>query len=262
MFQKLQRLQKALRNILLCNVYRLSGNLDYPNYILPKTNYKPLMNVDGLVKSQPTCLVRRSDKSLEDTFNKLGDYYTLKEGVIIHSDIPNLSLNLLGGLFEVQHIKYKTNHADLSSKRWDGTSPIYLADYVNSYIKVENYCAVYIDANNVHDVNVPYKRPVDKELTNLLKAFNKDRGFEEEELKKVKNDYVLEGKTEVAHDPTNLNYWHVEFKISDYKGDTVHKGKPNWIKAYCKQVLNDLISANAYPVAPSSENIPSSFYHK
>jgi len=253
MFQKLQHSLKALRNILLCKYYRLTRKLDYPNSILPKTSYKPIINIDALIKNQSVCLIRRSDKIFEDTFNQLGGEYTLKEDVISYSDVPNLSINLLGGLFEDKHIKYKASLKEPAGKKWDGMTEINLAEHVNGYVVVENFCAIYIHANNIHDITVPYKRPIDKELDKFFKAF-------EIEPIKEENNYILDGKTKVIHDPINLNYWHVEFKILNFEQGEIKDTKATWKKEYSKQVLKDIIAANAFPAACLYNSIPISFY--
>lgn len=252
MFQTFQHLPKALRNILRCSYLRFLGELDYPNSILPKRRYKPIININDLIKEQAVWLIRRSNKNFDDTFDKVGNEYFLKGDVIPRSDVPSLSLNLLGGYFDSQHIKYRTQLKKPASNKWDGKTIVYLSDHLDDFVVVEDCSPIFIDANAVHDAKVPYKHPVDNDVKNFYKSLNK-------ELVEVDNKTGVEGKTVVVHDPINLNYWHVELKVLDYSGKEVNYKGSKWIKDYCQVILDDVIALSAFPTATSAD-IPKPYY--
>ena len=124
MFQKLKYLSINLKNIFLCKIYRLLGKLVYPYCILPKKSYVIKMNFDELVDNQSIFVLRRSDLCEEETFFRFinGDFL-LNDDAIENRRVPNLSINLMGGLFKDEHSKFVPLNDAQSS--WEGGS-VYL----------------------------------------------------------------------------------------------------------------------------------------
>ena len=250
---------KTLRNIFLCKWYRLVGKLKYPSSILPKVSYEAKMNMDSLTNSQ-LYLLRRSNNPFDKTFNKMGDYFVLREDAIGYKDVPGLSLNLLGGKFKIRHLKYKVLMKTPASQKWDGTTQIFLSEHLNDFEVVKGGCPIFLDANKLHDKPIPYDREknshLDKEVQNFFNNMI-PAGID------VGNKYKLEARIKLAHDPINLNYWHVEYELYDFQNTRLDatKGK-TWIEDLAKQVFKNIISINSYPVLPAIESISKTAFKK
>jgi hypothetical protein len=244
MFPRFRSLPKALRNALLCSFYRITGKLKYPSEILPKTCFKAFIDLDSLMKEQRVYFLRRSDKPLNLTFNHLGDIFTLKDDVISYNEIPNLSVNLMGRFYKTKYVKFKLEINSNASKPWDGKSTIFLSDHVSSFSITNSFCPIFIDSINIHELIIPYNRPQEKDLDNQLKVLGLD-------YKAENKKYRLKGKIKFIPAPINLNYWHAELKIFDYKNELINYKSSNWIKEWCKQILTDVVAVNSSPTEPS-----------
>lgn len=255
MFPKYPHLLKVLRNIWLCSFYRLTGKLKYPNSILPKTCFKNFLEFDTLIENQQIFLLRRSDKPLEHTFSILGGNYILCQDAIEDSDLLDLSLNLLGGKFQIKHIKFIPKIKSEACYPWDGKSSIYLSDHLHNYSVVEVPCYIFIDSSNIHNETISYSRTQDKPLDKHLKSLGKT-------FKPENKIYNFESRVKFVAVPTNINYWHFELRINEFDNDPISNKKPAWVKALCHQIFNDIISVNTSPLVPSYSKIPLSYYKK
>lgn len=253
MFPRSQNLLKVLKNILLCSFYRLTGKLKYPVRILPKTYYKNLIDIDTLIGGQNVFFLRRSDESHINTFTQLGDTYILRDDFFGNNEIPNLSINLLGGRYKTKHAKYKLDIHSEAALSWDGESAVFLSDHLNNYSIVKEFSTIYIDSTNIHDVTIPYGVPENPHYRKLLSAFGKDS--------QVKNGrYHVEGKIKFVPAPTNLNYWHCELKIFDFGNEVIEYKSVNWVKELCGQIIKDVIIVNSYSSISSLTPIKSKIY--
>ena len=96
-------LLQVLIDIFICKGLWVTGRLKYPLSILPKSQYIQRINIDKLYRDISLIIVRRSDKPKEEVFNKFG---IMREDVITRGDIPGMSMNLLGGKFKYEHIRF------------------------------------------------------------------------------------------------------------------------------------------------------------
>lgn len=244
MFQKFLTLFQDLKNILLCSINRYSTEFEYPDCILPRTFYKNKINISDLVRKQEVVFVRRSSKTFIDTFNILGDVITLKEDSIPHHEIPDLSLNLLGGKFLSGHLKYRLNLKSEACRPWDGKTEIDLNNFQDSFGEVDVPCEIYFNGNIIHDHPIPYDRERTKELDKLAKSLPDVFTLEN-------NKYNLLGKIAFESDPLNLNYWHAETRIFDAEGHRKKYGA-TYVKQICEKSMTDVICRNT---SPTIENI-------
>src|SRR5579863_3421633 len=99
-------LWKGLKDFLLCNLYRLKGKLTYPDSILPKRTYIHIMDIASLCAIGDIYALRRSEKPVGDNFHVIGEFRILREAAIEPLEVPNMSVNLMGGLFQEEHIKF------------------------------------------------------------------------------------------------------------------------------------------------------------
>src|ERR1035437_2282444 len=129
MFQIFQHLWKGLKNFFLLNYCRATKKFDYPNCILPKSKYQCLLNIDHILNKQDLYILRRSNKLEEETFNDLG---ILRDDTINDKELPGLSMNLLGGFFKIDYIKYVPKMGTKAVQVWKGEK-VYLYEFVNDY---------------------------------------------------------------------------------------------------------------------------------
>jgi hypothetical protein len=172
MYLKSLHLLKSLRSTFLCNIYKFFGKLDYPNEILPKSNYRINLDFDSITQVHNVFLLRRAEMNFEDTFFKLGDRYILKADAIPidYNRIPNLSTNLLGAGFKSDYSAFRVKMGSLAEKKWNGNN-VYLWEHIDSYSKVEDGCVIYLNANNLHNARFPYNLGFNQDFQKELKIF-------------------------------------------------------------------------------------------
>jgi len=253
MLQTLKLLPRILRNTLRINFLKFSGRLIFPLEILPKRNYKPVINISLLLENQSVFILRRSNSSFSDTFNELG---YLRESALIPKEIPNLSLNLLGGKFKPKDACFRI--INNGQKKWINNEPIFLCEYLKDFKKLDETCNIYLNANGIHRQQVPYTVPTNPHFKKEV-----DKFFEYVSKPIIEDDkFLLQGETNIQHDPTKLNYWHVEFNLIDFKGVALKYNNSTSIKDFCVKVLKDIICANSYNYLADPKPIPKKFYIK
>jgi|GEM_PF-3823523 len=251
MLRILKYLPRILKDTYLYNYYRWIGKCDFPVSILPKFHYVSLIDIQLLLNGQTVYIIRRSDKSFNDTFNDLGK---LREDALTPKEIPFLSLNMLGGLFKPEHTKLKVLNSGMN--RWKNNDFISIIDFLNDFTKVNNYCIVYIEANGIDGQGVPYSQTSTKDLKREIDLFFKH-------LDKpviLENKYKLEGETKLIHDPINLNYWHLELNLLDYKKEPIRYKSSKYIEEFCKKVISDIVCANSHSSLTEIPQIPKNVY--
>ena len=230
-----------------------TGTLDFPTQIIPKSSYVKKINMDILISAQNIFLTRRSNLPYIDTFNDLGQ---LREDVFVAKKFPSLSVNLLGGFFEAEHSYFRIKNKGM--ERWQNGNCVWFHNYLDDYEKIGNCCIIYLDGNGLHNIDIPYlqsekteglKKKVDEFFTHLPKPIV-DKG-----------NYKFEGKTKICHDPTNLNYWHIEYNMIDFNGDTMLKGG-KYLENFCKTVIADVISIHSSDKPSYLIEIAPKFYTK
>ena len=205
----------------------------YPECILPRAAYKLDMNMPVVLDAEPEVIIqRRCDKSFEECckdgnpedvrLEAFGEY------------LYCMSVNLLGGLFELGHVRWKTTGA--GAKYWKTREDIKLDDYKESCVPHPYGHALYFNASQLEGINfdVPY--------------VVKDKGLRKKFGKAIKA--AFEGKGErfeatirIKHAPTKLNYWHVEVWQNVENGEevtSVKKTSPEWkektIESFCSRM--------------------------
>ena len=131
MLRILKYLPRILKDTFLYNYQRWIGKCDFPVSILPKLNYVSIIDIQSLLNGQTVYILRRSDKSFNDTFNDLGK---LREDAVTPKEIPFLSLNMLGGLFEPEHTRFKVLNNGMS--RWKNNDFISIIDFLNDFTHI------------------------------------------------------------------------------------------------------------------------------
>lgn len=248
-------LQKVLKDIFFKSWYKLTGKLQFPIEIIPKTSYISLIDLDSLLQKQDVYLLRRSDSNNENTFNELG---FLRTELLKPKDIPFLSLNLLGGFYKPEYAHFRISKR--GSARWENNEPIFFFEYSNEFEIIEEFCIIYIYANNIHNKSFPYLQPTSSEVNKEVEKFR--NAFPNKSPNIIGKDYSFEGLTKIIHDPTKLNYWHVEYNLFDFKGDTIKSKSSTYIQKICQTVLTDILCINATNSIGNVTNIPNYYFIK
>jgi hypothetical protein len=228
MFQIFQILFKSLADFFKCFIYSLSGK-NYPYRIIPKSYFKREIKFKKL-SGRGFFIARRSPLSERETFTEAG---TVSTKAIESREVPNMSMNLLGGYFIMEDMKYRT--LGEASKPWNG-SIVFLSDFINQFEIIRNYCTIIYDAWQLHDIAIPYYSDnKNKDINKRLQQAGITGLVEGQRLKTF-------GRMWIHHDPTNLNYWHVELKLTDPTGKEVQSGKQAWSRSAIELVLEQYLA--------------------
>ncbi|MBE2278946.1 MAG: hypothetical protein IAE91_01020, partial [Ignavibacteriaceae bacterium] len=150
----------------------------------------------------------------------------------------DLSMNLLGGKFKEEHIKYRV----ISKESSPGAIKF----------KTINHPVIFFNFNDIHELEIPYKKKfqeIPKELRVKLSLLNRD-------------DITLHSKTEVKHKPEYFNYWHTTLTLLLSKEN---KRLENTKPAFAKQIALDLLNSLRYKAKKSInsvDKIPEEFYSR
>ncbi len=202
---------KVLTHTCYSKTLQLIGRLNYPFNIIPRTRYIHKMDVNEMINVLPNLkFSRRIDGEADEVFDSFGKIRVdAIEKHFTKSKIPNMSTNLMGGLFKYKHIKYQVKGR--ASENWDGISRIGLLKHLK-FIEsknLKNICAVYFQVASFHNIKYPYTCSSDKEAQAIARNF------------KFAPNPISKGMFEdvpclfnVSHVPVNLNYWHMQLSIT------------------------------------------------
>ncbi len=171
----------------------------YPSEILPvKDNYVIQIDHNYLVDQvADLCLQRCVEHPLNDeiTPEDLGD------------NLNGLSVNLLGGKFELSHVKWRAT--DLN-EYWDG-SAVSVDDLKSNYKYDHKFCGVYINAARVDGLVFKHPRHyIDEDKFNEDISAFVDKFASYRKGEPVEMYFVIN----VVHRPTFANYWHSQIEVS------------------------------------------------
>lgn len=180
----------------------------YPLQIIPKTNYK-IIDIEKLLNLENCIIVRRSlQNDINKTFNLLGK---LRLDALVNLDskgefnvrnIIGYSCNLLGGHFEIKHIKFRQTKNDefCGYAPWEIEEFIDFEHYKNCFEELEESIPIYFKLVDLWEKPIPFFSK-DKEI---VKKFG--------EAKSSSDNWGSEYKllSIVNHVPTKLNFWHIE----------------------------------------------------
>lgn len=158
---------------------------DYPQRLLPKTNYRIIDN-EVIMSQNGLWLIRHIES---DVARFIGNTKTLNPDCIkIQSDhLRDLSNNLLG-IFQIDDIFLGVNkpYADFYCDCWDGKSE----------------CKIPAPGHYFRDNDRAYYFiPVVDLLKNKIKIIN------------ATNDTVENYRFKILHTPTKCNYWHISIRV-------------------------------------------------
>lgn len=197
----------------------------YPVEILPTSGFISRIDADEILDIKNVYVHRRSDVSREDAFyGNIADRIHFKfdeiDEIIRHPF--NLSLNLMGGKFEVsKHAKW--NSHEKGSKYWLTDNDIEIADYEGCYSTIdETRPNFFFKYECLHNKPIDYPRTFNKEsdswqYTAVVKGATIDDIKRTSDGKKGEVEKNVKAKLFLVHRPTNLNYWHWQLESATLK---------------------------------------------
>ncbi|MEM9919350.1 MAG: hypothetical protein AAF990_14705 [Bacteroidota bacterium] len=221
--------------------------------------------MDDLNKSAHIAIVRRSTfNDVSKTFDGFGG---VREDALIRDgklrNIPGLSMNLLGGKFEVSHIDFIQKAP--ASAYWEEGEEISFRQYIECIQYKGGSIPIYFFLSDIHKIHLPYTRKADKVTNKYLAQF--------EATPPVSNNerYELEGFTIVSHKPNKLNYWHVELDAFDginpaapvVKPKSPKKGVDKKSTSHKTQImleLKELLTTKAMKTLSDCASVPENTY--
>jgi hypothetical protein len=215
--------------------------LTYPTSIIPKSFYKRIINFDALYKRNYfIVIVRRSDKSVEETFYE--DFDTLKGGLFTKSQVSGFSMNLLGQEYKIPYLKFRQKGKAI--ELWNGEVSIDIMEFENDIDEIKSdFCPIFYKFKELHNLSIPYGRTKDKSFDKVIKSFGIAREIHN-------NKYQLNAFTKINHQPNMLNYWHVEFDFYDgvngILGDKITATGSKWQQDIANDILDHVITGCAF----------------
>ncbi|WP_460950779.1 hypothetical protein [Spirosoma daeguense] len=176
--------------------------------------------------------------SVDETFD---DFDELREQALKPIDMPNLSLNLLGGGFQVRHIDYIQQKK--ASQSWKGDNVELTEDILECIKEEPDSVPIFWRYRDLNGQNFDYGRPLEHFDRQLLFKL----GYNLNDYKKG-DLFPSVGETQIVHSPTISNYWHVEMgivQIVDKKPLLRRNADSVWREA-AFQVILDVITKTAF----------------
>jgi hypothetical protein len=245
-------------------LWNTSNSPKYPKKLLPKKNYK-LIEFDDLM-SFNIIIVRRSLKDTkEETFD---DFGFLRDDAMINKDIPRMSMNVLGGFFDVADIKFIQKKP--ASDDWEiGSKPPLVKNFKDCIEVYKNPIPIFFLLVDIHNIPFPYQ----KDKKTLPPGLSVD-------LEDTKKRALLNGIVKILHKPTLSNFWHIEFHLfedkriikaeknpkSISKASETNKERPLKEQSVGTQAadyaIRNIFKAKALPEIDKFDKIPEKYYKK
>lgn len=237
----------------------------YPINLIPKICWRQNIAIEQLIGQQVAVYVaRRIEGSREDCIdNSLGsDSAFLKSNALCNSDIPDMSLSLLGALLCPEDLCYRQIKEAMGD--WDGKPVCSTPLIEDCVVECEKpWFAVAWNIKSLHDQTVPYKKEISgkKDYREFVEKINQVTEVIKMEFAEYKEAIApLTATTKLKHAPSFLNYWHFLFEVYPMGSDTpLEDTKKKWANdladrvakqclRYSYQYLDDL---NINPLEPS-----------
>lgn len=224
----------------------------YPSSLIPKSCWLHRIDVNKLVGVDVDAYVARRIEGEKDECidTELGpENAFLNAKALGNSDVPNMSLSLLGTLFKTGDLRFRQTGDAM--KDWDGkrveSKPL-IEGFVHECEK--EWFAVAWDVKGLHEQLVPYKKEFsrEKDYNKFIQEINRVTEVIKMEFSEYKDSVApLEATTRLQHSPTLLNYWHFVFDIYPMGSDTPLRDiKPKWAENLAEKTLKQCLRFNFY----------------
>lgn len=209
----------------------------YPNQILPQKEFFRLMDVKALLACYPNLAVsRRVSGNVEDAFVLFDGQKQLKDSLM--GQVANMSLNLLGGLFDNDsHLKFcpKQDVEDWNGQDVDAQS-------LEGKYEIDACCfPIFFMAKDICDYpfSAPYyfQKAKDAEVfISSIPVGDIEKKYTDEFNKQ--NPIIVKTHAVLKHAPTNFNYWHCV--LDSYPNLSASEAIPTNNKGAAKRIIKML----------------------
>lgn len=235
---------------------------NYPMDILPSNKYKTHICLEELKESLNYYVSRRINGYFEAStdYIEIDDEYELRAKVIEDFD-ANLSMNLLGAKFKLEHTSIHQNKE--ISKPWPENEIPTPEDLINNSEYTKSFPAIF-SAYDIFRENSYERTELSKPKFDEL--FEKLQKLGDSQLKRIEERKLqLTSKTCLVHKPTISNYWHVEIKLFPSLDEppfknTSSKWKETLWNLYKKQIFSVVIKPEVIESEIRENPIDSQWY--
>lgn len=166
-------------------------------------------------------VARRFNGKAEDIVVELSPEYHVFRNTddtleTLYTEIPQLSMTIMGAMTSFDDMKYIQH--DNARMDWDGTTH-QVTDFINSVSVANEYFCVVYHASSVHRQPVEYEKRFEtkEDFMKNMRFINFSMSDNERIILnnfQKKTRYPMQnGRLELVHRPTMLNYWHVELMV-------------------------------------------------
>lgn len=222
----------------------------YPESILPSASYCQTLDVDALLENYPVLSVVRQVAVESDDF------------VRSDSDIVGLSMNLLGGRYNVKkHLPFLPKSPD-ATRPWDGNN-VNIQEYsIEDYTVTDPCYGAYFKVADIHNKVFPFRKSFSTQTDRddfqiKAEAHCKDLGISwEERLVDIfvtkKEPVQVHTITKIVHAPVQMNYWHMMLEVLPIGEETYilpkerKKGPVRYTAKLIKMHLDQVLSYHPF----------------
>ena len=234
--------------------------MNYPEEIIPKPNFIKPFPLDELTKDDSDYHVCfRIDGEL-DAFTEAGTFNGKKKLMKkCFPHMPHLSMNLHGGLFKPEHVKFVQKKPGCDE--WDGESIIELKEFVKCVEEKPEAIPVFFNSKLI----------CQKGIRTLVSFKNKDSYkamkaiFHNIKFPDYQDGIEVELSTDIkiVHVPTNLNYWHLQMEVYPALLDKeLSKDEPEWRRLIFENIRDNIFRWHYQDQPTLHYTIPEKLYQK
>lgn len=180
----------------------------YPQEIIPQNGFRHSLDVGSLLAIYSNLAVSRRVKGdKEEAFCEFNGKKQLKDELM--GQVANMSVNLLGGLFENdKHLQFSPNKDSIDE--WNGQEVDY--EDLKEKFSMETACfPIYFFVKDIfnYPFTAPYYFQKEQDALVFISSIPLD-DIERKYVEKFNKQEPVEVKTHaiLKHAPTNFNYWH------------------------------------------------------
>lgn len=204
---------------------------EYPKDIIPNSKYKHRLKFKPLLDLYPDLMVLRM---VGKEYAECTDDGTAEGNLtdkIFDGSVQNLSMNLLGGLYKIEHESFLPQK-EAAETSWNG-GDVDFEKYRESYIDKNPCFHVCFHVKDIHNTTYPFPITFQKEDERNAMADKVREMFENDTELQIDQDVVekfvdanskvnVQVKMTLVHRPNLLNYWHVTL-------DTTRPDNPDFV---------------------------------
>jgi hypothetical protein len=232
--------------------------MSYPEEILPKPGFVKPFPLDNLTADNNDYHVCFRIEGDIDAYTEPGTFNGKRK--LMRKCFPHmvhLSMNLHGGLFKPEHVKFVQKKP--GSDEWDGKSIIDINDYVKCIEEKQEAVPVFFKSKEI----------CQKGIKTLVTFTNKDsykamkKLFLNVDFPEYHDGIEVRLYTDIkiVHVPTNLNYWHLQMEVYPATSEkSLTKDEPEWRQLIFENIRDNILRWNFHEHPSLQYSIPKELY--